>query len=91
TSRNVQGMNNMHSLRLAEEEYYLENHSYVSGKYDVKSGTKTLQTGALAWTPNEPDSKQQFAYDVSATASTYSIKATGLGRDVPSSVVLTLQ
>jgi len=90
TSRNTEAFNDMNSLRLAEEEYFLENNTYVPGKY-YATGTKSLQTGALGWSPAKPDNKQQFGYDVSASNTSYSITATGLGRDVPNSVVLTLQ
>lgn len=90
TSRNVEALNNMQSLRLAEEEYYMENHSYIAGTYDAVSGTKTLQTG-LGWSPAEPDSQQQFSYAVAITTSTFTITSKGLNRQVPSSVVLTVQ
>jgi len=98
TSRNVEAFNNMNSIRLAEEEYYMENNSYVTGvKYDASTNTKTLQTSALGWSPAEPDNKQNFSYEVKAVAATasnsssYQIIARGIDRQVPSSVLLTLE
>jgi len=92
TSRNVEAFNNMSSIRLAEEEYYLENNSYVTDKwYDSVGGDKSLQTSALGWAPAEPDNKQHFKYHVAANGSSYTITAQGNGRQVPASVLLTLE
>lgn len=93
TSRNTEAFNNMSSLRLAEEEYYLENNTYVTDKwYDAVGGNKGLQTSPLGWSPAEPDSKQNFKYYVAANGSSgYVITAHGNGRQVPTGVVLTLQ
>jgi len=95
TARKSEAHNNMASLKLAEEEYYLENNTYVAGEYDA-GGTKTLSTGALGWSPAEVDAKQQFTYTVtagstSAISTSYTIKATGRGDKVPTSTVLTLE
>ncbi|MGM0680275.1 MAG: type IV pilin protein [Pseudomonadota bacterium] len=95
TARNTEAHNNMAALRLAEEEYYLENNTYVAGEYDA-GGTKTLSTGALGWSPSEPDAEQQFTYTVTAgstgdIATSYEITAQGSGDKVPTSVTLTLE
>ncbi|MDY6978779.1 MAG: type IV pilin protein [Pseudomonadota bacterium] len=95
SARNTEAHNNMAALRLAEEEYYLENNTYVAGEYDA-GGTQTLSTGALGWSPSEPDAEQQFKYTVTAgstsdIATSYQITAQGLGDKVPTSVTLTLE
>lgn len=95
TARNTEGHNNMAALRLAEEEYFLENNTYIAGEYDA-AGTKTLSTGALGWSPAEPDAEQQFTYTITAGSTSdigtsYTITATGRGNKVPTSVVLTLE
>lgn len=99
TSRNVEAFNNMSSLRLAEQEYYLENNQYVGGTYDAITASKSLlnspASNPLGWSPSEPDAKQNFSYKVTlaSNASIASITAQGLGngRKVPTSVNLTLQ
>jgi len=95
TARESEAHNNMASLKLAEEEYYLENNTYIAGEYDA-GGTKTLSTGALGWSPAEVDSKQEFTYAVTAgstssISTSYTITATGRGNKVPTSKVLTLE
>jgi len=95
TARESEGHNNLASLKLAEEEYYLENNTYITGVYDA-GGSKTLSTGGLGWSPAEVDSKQEFTYAVTAGSTSdiktsYTITAKGRGNKVPATTVLTLE
>lgn len=92
TARNTEGWNNLQSLKLSQEEYFLENHTYFSG---ADTAALASASGGL-WSPAEPDAKRNFVYSATAgstgsIASSYSLKATGRGSgyEVPSSTVLT--
>ena len=61
---------NMEPLRLALEEYWLEEGSYVAGVWDPK-GTKTLETGNLGWSPD--GDQGAFTYNVALITNGYTI------------------
>ncbi len=54
---------NLEPLRLAEEDYWLDNGTYVAGSWDP-DGSKTLETGALGWKPDGDENN--FTYTVTA-------------------------
>ena len=89
TARNTEGWNNLNSLKLAEEEYFLESATYFGG----------TDTAALAsyWAPAE--AAPEFTYkvtdcdggqDATKLKTCYAASATGKGGKVPTSVTLTL-
>lgn len=89
TARSAEGMNNIASLRLAEEEYFLEHSTYIAGTYNAVSTTYTLAaTANLSWTPAEANADQQFSYSVALAGGGYTITASSLGRGVSAAVVL---
>ena len=51
---------NIEPLRLALEDYWLDNGAFVEGVWT--SGSQTLSSGALGWSPDGDESK--FDYDV---------------------------
>ena len=79
TARMTEAKNNIAALRLAEEEFFLENNRYF-----YKSGTNTelsTESGGL-WTATGSDGAVNFTYTVSALGNSYSILATGTGAKV---------
>lgn len=75
TARLAEAKNNIAALKLAEEEYFLENNSYF-----YKEGTNaelSTESGGL-WTATGGDGGTvNFIYTISGSGNTYSIKATG--------------
>lgn len=64
TSRQGAARANLEPLRLAEEDYWLDNGTYVAGVW-VPTGSKTLETGVLGWRPDGDDDKFDYAVTVS--------------------------
>ncbi len=64
TAQNTEGWNNLHSLQLALEEYYIENGTYVSTMEDSHS------SAALNWRA-KPDAggTHHFTYSIAACGS----------------------
>lgn len=50
---------NAEPLRLALEDYYLEEGTYVAGTW-IPSGTTSLQSGNLGWRPDGDDNKYRY-------------------------------
>lgn len=74
TARMSEAKNNISALKLAEEEYFLENN-----KYFFKTGTNAelkTESGDL-WTAAPGDNGVNFTYTVSGSGTTYTITATG--------------
>lgn len=93
TARHTEGFNNLQSLRLAQEEYFLENQTYFAG---ADTAALITASGGL-WAPAEVDAARNFVYSAAAgstgsIATSYALTATGRGAgyQVPASVVLTL-
>ena len=80
TARMTEAKNNVAALRLAEEEYFLENNNYFTGANATAINTNS---GGL-WTVSGTDGTVNFSYVVSSTntATTYNILATGTGSAV---------
>ena len=86
TARNTEGWNNLASLKLAEEEYFLENNSYFSG-----ADAATLETNSNNLWQAEPASDGTFNFDYAVVTSGGGYVATATGKNkVDSSVVLTV-
>lgn len=74
-ARMTEAKNNIASLKLAEEEFFLENNAYF---YDESNDNDALNTasGGL-WTASPGDNGVNFTYTVSGAGLSYSITATG--------------
>jgi len=89
TSRNVEGMDNLSAIQIAEEEYAGDN----NGAYFAGATTAALQTASgNLWTAAPPtEAAREFAYAVTLNGTTgYTATATGKGGKVPASVILTV-
>lgn len=84
TSYNVEGMNNLHAIEIAQEEYFHDNNTYFSG---ANAAAITTASGGL-WT-RQPASGYNFNYAVVGTATGFTATATGTNK-VPATVVLTV-
>ena len=88
-AREMEGKNNLASLKLAEEEYFLENNTYFSG-----SDTATLISNSNGlWNPvgdEENNGIHNFTYAVTLSGGGYVATATGTGDKVPTTTVLTI-
>ncbi len=81
TAHNTEGWNNLNGIRLAEEEYFLENGTYFAGDSGSTLGTYyTVPEGTA----------RNFEYDVNGNATTWDATATGNGGDVPNTVSFSL-
>lgn len=72
-SRMTEAEKNISALRMAEEEYYLENHSYFQGGSNAALNTNS---GGL-WEVQGTDGVVNFDYTVTTTATGFTITATG--------------
>jgi type IV pilus assembly protein PilE len=86
TSRQTEGWNNLRTLQIAEEEYFLDNNSYFEG---IDAAALKSASGGL-WQRAETDADANFEYAVDADGATYTATATGTGVNVETSVVLTV-
>jgi type IV pilus assembly protein PilE len=81
TGRQAAARANIEPLRLAVEDYRLDNMAagYVAldGLVWEPSGNKTLETGVLGWAPDGDN--DEYNYAVSATATGYTITVTPIG------------
>ncbi len=89
TARHTEGWNNLQAIKLAEEEYFLDNNSYFAG---TDTAALASNSGGL-WQPAESNAARNFDYAVTVTGNSYAASATGRGGSykVPTSVVLTLE
>ncbi len=91
TSRQTEGWNNLNTLAIAEDEFFLENNTYFLG-----GDAATLETasGGLWKAAELTEAERNFTYVVtagstSAISSSFKATATGKGGKVPASTVLT--
>lgn len=84
SARNTEGWNNLNGIRLAQEEFFLDNNTYFSGL------TSDASLGSY-YNVNE-GADRNFEYSVSGTATTWTATATGRGGsyDVPNTVSFSL-
>lgn len=68
TSRGGAAKANLEPLRLAEEDYWLDNGTYVAGNW-IPGGSQTLESGALGWRPDGDDNKFDYVVTVSGVNS----------------------
>jgi len=76
TARMAEATNNIAALKLAEEEYYLENNKYF---YDTTDDNDNLATASgNLWSASKGEGGTvNFTYTVSGTNPSYTITATG--------------
>jgi len=75
TARMTEAKNNIAALKLAEEEFFLENNQYF---YDTSDSNTNLATASQGlWSASAGDSGVDFTYTVSGSGNSYSITATG--------------
>ncbi len=66
TSREASARANIEPLRLAQEDHWLDNGTYVAGTWDP-AGAKTLESGDLAWRPDGDDNNFVYTVTISGT------------------------
>ena len=76
TARMTEAKNNIAALKLAEEEYFLENNKYF---FDTSNNNATLKSWSdNLWTASKGDGNAvNFIYTVSGSGNSYTITATG--------------
>ena len=74
TARMVEAKNNIAALKLAEEEFFLENNTYFDGTDadDIKTNSGSL------WIVTGGESGVSFDYAITASSGGYIITATGI-------------
>lgn len=78
-SRKTEGWNNLAAIKLAQEEYFLENNRYFPDT-DGATVSTTANTLSAYWQPNETiDNDRNFNYSV-YTSSGNDYTATAIGR-----------
>lgn len=85
TSRQTEGWNNLRTLQVAEEEYFLENNAYFSG---ATAAALNAASGGL-WSRAEDPGDANFEYSVTVVGTTYTATATGQN-NLDNTVVLTV-
>lgn len=88
TARNAEGWNNLAAIKMAEEEFFLENNTYFFG-----ANTAALESNSgNLWTVSGSDSGINFNYAVAQSGGGYVATATGLGAGskVPDTVTLSV-
>jgi Tfp pilus assembly protein PilE len=84
-ARETEGWNNLRTLQIAEEEFFLENNAYFSG---TSAGDLAAASGGL-WQRAESAADANFDYSVTLTGPT-AYSATATGEKKSSGVVLTV-
>lgn len=75
TARMSEAKNNIAALKLAEEEYYLENNKYF---FDTSGNNATLKSYSdNLWSASGGDNGVNFTYTVSGSGNSYTITASG--------------
>ena len=76
TARMSEAKNNIAALKLAEEEFFLENNRYF---FDTSANNATLKSwSGNLWTASKGDGNAvNFTYTVSGSGTSYTITATG--------------
>ncbi|MCU7810223.1 MAG: prepilin-type N-terminal cleavage/methylation domain-containing protein [Candidatus Thiodiazotropha sp. (ex Notomyrtea botanica)] len=81
TARQVAARGNIEPLRLAVEDFRLDNlaagYAALNGLVWEPAGAKTLESGVLGWSPD--GDQDMYNYGVTATATTYTITVTPIG------------
>lgn len=70
-ARNTECQNNLAAIRLAEEEFFLDNNDYFNG----------ANVAALAsfWQPSEANANRNFDYSVASTTTSWTATCVGRG------------
>jgi type IV pilus assembly protein PilE len=81
TGRQATARANIEPLRIAIEDYRLDNmaagYTALNGLKWEPTGTKTLETGVLGWKPD--GDRDEYNYAVTATATGFTITVTPIG------------
>ena len=89
TARNVEALDNLSSIQIAEVEYFLQNNAYIPASTTtalVQSNSNNLWVAAPS-----TEAAREFTYSVTLVGTTgYTATATGKGGKVPASVVITV-
>ena len=89
TSRNTEGWNNLANIKLAQEEYFLENNRYFPDP-DGTAQTNDNSLNAYWLAAEQTDAERNFDYAVTTSSGGTSYTATATGRgagyDVPNTV-----
>ena len=89
TSRNTEGWNNLANIKLAQEEYFLENNRYFPDP-DGTAQTNDNSLNAYWLAAEKTDAERNFDYAVTTSGGGTSYTATATGRgagyDVPNTV-----
>jgi type IV pilus assembly protein PilE len=89
SSREAEGWNNLAAIKLAQEEYFLENNRY----FPDPDGTASTTASNLSayWSPSETGANRNFEYTVISNGTGTSYTATATGRNkVPATTTLTV-
>jgi type IV pilus assembly protein PilE len=90
-SRNTEGWNNLAGIKLAQEEYFLENNTYFPpGNATVKTSDGSID---IYWTAAEGNDRNfDYAVTTSNGSTSYTATATGRGAgyDVPDTVTFSV-
>ncbi len=75
SARMIEAKNNIAALKLAEEEYFLENNNYF---FDISSNNANLASASGdLWTVTGGDNGVSFTYTINGAGTSYTITATG--------------
>ncbi len=81
TARQGMSRGNIEALRIAVEDYRLDNmaagYLALDGLTYDPGGAQTLRTGVLGWTPD--GDRDEFIYTIAATATNFTITVTPVG------------
>ena len=68
SSRQVTTRSNIEPLRLAQEDYWLDNGAYIAGDWKADGSSRTLANAPLSWNPDGDENR--FDYDVTLSGAT---------------------
>jgi len=77
SARLTEAKNNIAALKIAEEEYFLENNAYF---YNNTSNTDLASASGGLWSAQAGDGGVNFNYTVTGSGNSYTITATGTGK-----------
>jgi type IV pilus assembly protein PilE len=85
TARETEGWNNLRSMEVAQEEFFLENNTYFAG---ATAAALEAASGNLWHAAEAAEADRNFTYSAVINATGYTLTATGKGVKVPATVVL---
>jgi len=76
-ARLTEAKNNIAAIKIAEEEYFLDNNTYFFDNSNIN--TNLSNAGGNLWTASPGDGGVNFTYKVEVSGSGYKVTATGIG------------